>query len=143
MEDCIEANTVNQTEAINDISLGYESRTSILGRKDLVMEGFANIVPATQAKYFSINIGSPITPNWNRDQIFIELPLSTDYEIFIHDPTFFTMNYMIPMALPAIYLRAMANQTNHYYHTIVVTEVKELDLADDQCNADKTYNFQV
>ena len=143
MEDCIEANTVNQTEAINNIFLGYESRTSMLGRKDLLIEGFANIVPATQAKYFSINIGNPITPNWNQDEIFIELPLTTDYEIFIHDPSFFTMNYMIPMALPAIFLKAMVNQTVHYYHTIVMTEVEELDLAEDPCNSDKAYNFQV
>ena len=141
MEECVERNILNQSEVINDVFLGFK-RKSILGRKDLVLEGFANVIPESQAKFFTFNLRDRITPNWDEDQIFIELPYSTNFEIFIHDPTFFTLNY-IPVALPTLYLRVMVNQSESHYYTMVMTEVEELDVAQDPCNRDEKYNFQV
>ena len=83
-----------------------------------------------------------MTSNYDKDQMFIELPYTTNYEIFIHDPTFFTLNF-IPVAIPKLYRGTLVNETKNYAYPMVMTEVQELDLPQDPCNMDKRYNFQV
>ena len=138
--ECIERNTLNQSEVFNDIFLGFKRKMSILRRQDLIVEGFASIF--RQAKYFTINIGGRVTSNYNKDQIFIELPFTTNFEIFIHDPTFFTLNF-IPVAVPKLYRGILVNETKNFVYPMVMTEVQELDLLQDPCTMDKKYNFQV
>ena len=104
------------------------------------MEGFASIFK--QAKYFTINFGGSVTSNYDKDQMFIELPYTTNYEILIHDPTFFTLNF-IPVAIPKLYRGTLVNETKNYAYPLVMSEVQELDLPQDPCNMDKRYNFQV
>ena len=140
MEECIERNTFNQSEVFNDIFLGFKRKVSILRRQDLIVEGFASI--NRQAKYFTVNIGGCVTSNYNEDQIFFELPFTTNYEILIHDPSFFTLNF-IPVAIPKLYRGTLVNETKNYAYPMVMTEVQELDLPQDPCNLDEKYNFQV
>lgn len=113
---------------------------SILRRQDLIVEGLASI--HKQAKYFTINFGGRLTSNYDKDQIFIELPYTTNYEILIHDPNFFTLNF-IPVAIPKVYRGTLVNETKNYAYSMLMTEVQELDLPQDPCNMDKKYNFQV
>ena len=93
-------------------------------------------------KYFTINFGNRVGPNFMEEQIFIELHINNNYDIFVHDPKFFTLNY-IPTALPSLSRTIFLNKTVNHYYKMVMTEVEELDLTDDPCEKDEEYNFQV
>ena len=88
IEECIEKNTVNQSEVIHDVFLGQtpETRVSLLGREGSLVEGFIPVT--TRAKYVTINVVDRITPDYKRHQLFLELLFGHDYEVFIHDPKY-------------------------------------------------------
>ena len=139
IEECIEMNTVNQSELIHDVVFGFAERRSFL-RRGIFLEGFAPLV--SRAKYFTINLGDRITPNWKKDQIFLELLYNNDFELYVHDPKFFAMTW-IPLTIPALLESMLVNKTVKHYYTIVMAEVKELDVPQDPCNDDEEYDFQV
>ena len=143
IDECIEEETVAQSEVINDVFLGHQRR-SLLGRKGLVKEGLAMLVNQKYfiLKYFTINFGNRVGPNFMEEQIFIELHINNNYDIFVHDPKFFTLNY-IPTALPSIFRTILVNESVNHYYKMIMTEVEELDLKDDPCEKDEEYNFQV
>ena len=93
-------------------------------------------------KYFTINFGNRVGPNFMEEQIFIELHINNNYDIFVHDPKFFTLNY-IPTALPSLFRTILVNETVNHYYKMIMTEVEELDLNEDPCEKDEEYNFQV
>ena len=140
IEDCIERNTLNKSEVFKNIFLGYQKQKSILGRKGLIVEGLINNFQ--RAKYFTVNLGDKVTPNFYDDQIYFELLLSGNYDVFIHDPKFFTLTYM-PVAVATIWKALLVNETPSHYYQMLMTEVKELDMAHDPCINDETYDFQV
>ena len=137
--ECIDKNSFNQSELINDIFLGW-NRVSVLGREDLIVEGFAAI--GRRAKYFTVNVGDKIGPDSHKDQLFLELFYNNDCDIYVHDPRFFTLS-SIPDALPALKRQILVNKTESHFYTLVMTEIEELDIAQDPCNNDEKYNFQV
>ena len=146
IDECIEEETVTQSEVINDVFLGHQGK-SLLGRKGLVKEGLAMFVNQVLGKYFTlkyftINFGNRVGLNFMEEQIFIELHINNNYDIFVHDPKFFTLNY-IPTALPSLFRTILVNETVNHYYKMVMTEVEELDLKDDPCEKDEEYNFQV
>ena len=110
---------------------------SLLGREGLIVEGLA---PSTseRAKYFTINVGDRIGPDYQKDELFVALN-SYFYEVFVHDPRFFTLNW-IPVAFPAL---SRWNNFDSHYYSLLLTEVEELNLPQDPCNEDEKYNFQV
>ena len=127
---------------INDVFLGWETnRVSILGRKDLIVEGFTSTI-LSRAKYFTINIGDKIGPDYRKKQLFIEIFYNNNFDLFVHDPRFFTLNY-IPVAFPALQRTVVVNKSESHFYTMVLTEVYELDLTQDPCNKDEKYDFQV
>ena len=141
IEECIEMYAVNQSELIHDVVFGWGSkRRSLLKRSISFVEGLAPI--GSRAKYFTINLGDRITPNWKKDQIFLELLHHNDFELYVHDPKFFAMTW-IPLAIPALFESILVNKTANHYYPIVMAEVKELDLPQDPCNDDEGYDFQV
>ena len=113
---------------------------SLLGREDLIVEGLVPSV-SNQAKYFTINVGDRIGPDYDKDQLFVALNNSI-YEVFVHDPRFFTLNW-IPVAFPALYRAISENKLSRYCYSLLLTEVEELNLPQDPCNEDEKYNFQV
>ena len=139
IEECIEMYAVNQSELIHDVVFGFAERRSFL-RRGIFLEGFAPLV--SRAKYFTINLGDRITPNWKKDQIFLELLYNNDFELYVHDPKFFAMTW-IPLAIPALHESILVNKTANHYYPIVMTEVEELNLPQDPCNDGEEYNFQV
>ena len=139
IEECIEKNSVNQSELINDIFLGWK-RESILEREGLIVEGFATI--SKRAKYFTINAGDRIGPDYHKEQLFIEIFYNNDCDIFVHDPKFFTLNF-IPLGLPALQGQLIVNNSESHFYPTVMTEVEELNLPQDPCNKDEKYDFQV
>ena len=125
---------------INDVFLGWDTnRASLLGREDLIIEGLAPFV-SNRAKFFTINFGDRIGPDYRKEQLFVEL--FDDFDVFVHDPKFFTVNY-IPVALPALQRTIVVNKFESHFYTLVMTEVYELDLTQDPCNTDEKYDFQV
>ena len=116
------------------------NRVSLLRREGLIVEGF--VTATSRAKYFTINIGDLIGPDYSKDQLFLELYQNTNFEVSVHESQFFTRNY-IPVALPTLQLTANVNTTkkNHLY-TMISSEVEELNLSQDPCHEDKNYNFQ-
>ena len=122
--------------------LGWDvdTRVSLLEKEDLIDEGLATIT--SRAKYFTINVEERIGPDYRKEQLFIELSYNHNFEIFVHDPRFFTLNY-IPVAFPALQRTLLVNTTESHFYAMVMTEVDELDLAQDPCNQDKEYNFKV
>ena len=140
IEDCIERNTLNKSEVFNNIFLGLKKQKSVLGRKGLVVEGLINNFQ--RAKYFTVDLRDNVTPTFEEDEILFEILLSGNYDVFIHDPKFFTFTYM-PMSVPIIWKALLVNETANYYYQMLMTEVKELDMAHDPCINDETYDFQV
>ena len=120
--------------------MGWGTRTSLLGREDLIIEGFATI--GLRAKYFTINIGDRIGPDYSKDQLFLELYHKNNFGVFVHDPRFFTLNH-IPVALPTLQRTVRVNTTENVLYTMISTVVEELNLPQDPCDEDKKYNFQV
>ena len=123
---------------INDVFLGWNG-SSLHGREDLIEEGLAPTIES-RAKYFTINVGGTIGPDYKKEQLFVELLYNGSYEVFIHDPRFFILNY-IPVALPTLF-RTVAVVENHFY-PMVLTVVEELNVPQDPCNEDEKYNLQV
>ena len=113
---------------------------SVLGRDDLIVEGFAAI--GRRAKYFTVNVGDKIGPDYHKDQLFLEIFYNNDCDVYVHDPRFFTLT-SIPDALPALKRQILVNKTESHFYTLVMTEVEELDIAQDPCNDAEKYNFQV
>ena len=142
IEECIEKNTVNQSEVIHDVFLGQtpETRVSLLGRKGSLVEGFIPVT--TRAKYVTINVVDRITPDYKRHQLILELLYNHDYEVFIHDPKYFIVNW-IPFAFPFFYQNINVNKTIKHFYATVMVDVEELNISDDPCNTDEDYNFQV
>ena len=138
IEDCIEGNTLNKSEVFKNIFLGLKKQKSVLGRKGLIVEGLINNYE--RAKYFTVNLRDNVTPTFEEDEILFEILLSGNYDVFIHDPKFFTLSYM-PM--PTIWKALLADETPGYYYQMLMTQVKELDMAHDPCINDETYDFQV
>ena len=114
----------------------------MLGQEDLIKEGLAILGSPAPAKFFTIDVGKRVGPDFNKDQLFIELHLHRNYKIFIHDPKFFTLNYLIT-ALPSLQRDIFVDNTECHYYAMVMTEVEELDLEADPCKKDGEYNFQV
>ena len=87
IDDCIEESTVNRSDLIHDVFMGWNgSRESMLGQEDLIKEGLAILGSSPPAKFFTIDVGKRVGPDFNKDQLFIELHLHRNYKIFIHDP---------------------------------------------------------
>ena len=114
---------------------------SILGREDLIVEGFGGST-ARRAKYFTVNVGVRIGPDYHTKQLFLEISYNNDCNVYVHDPRFFTMT-SIPVALPALKRQILVNTTESHFYALVMTEVEELELAQDPCNNAEKYNFQV
>ena len=114
---------------------------SILGRKDLIVEGFTSTI-LSRAKYFTINVRDKIGPDYRKMQLFIEIFYNNNFDLFVHDPRFFTLNY-IPVAFPALQRTVVVNKSESHFYKMVLTEVYELDLTQDPCNKDEKYDFQV
>ena len=82
------------------------------------------------------------------DQLFITFDYEHVKRIYIHDPNFFIQNNN-PIGLPSsIYIGQIdPNKSANHYHrlalTVRVTEVQELNVAEDPCEESQHYSFQV
>ena len=138
LEDCIRNNTFRQGEVIKDVILGFTAKRSIMKQENLITEDF---LTAWDGILFGVNLNKKIGPNDSLDQLYVFLATSLMYQVFIHDPNYFIVNEN-PAGLPSIMLELNPNISSNYYYRISLTEMEELDLPEDPCNFDPTYNFQ-
>ena len=63
---------------VSHIFLGW-GRSSLLGREGLIIERLATI--DSRGKYFTINFGDRIGPDYHKEQLFVELFYNTNKKI--------------------------------------------------------------
>ena len=91
---------------------------------------------------YTLNYTENINPAWRTSQMILVLYHHFSYyKIYIHDPNYFIINYSPD--LPTIGdFDFNPNETAPFFKRLALTEVEELDLAEDPCNTDPDYNFQ-
>ena len=81
-----------------------------------------------------------MTPDYQNDEIFLILRHNYLYTIYLHDENYFwatDSTYSVPLIL----IKLNPNTTVSHYYQIVLTEVEELNLPEDPCDAQPFYNF--
>ena len=134
---CIETNTLNLSESLEGILLGYGKKQKISLDENVVSEDFTSVWAGRQ---YTLELPLKIGPDYLEDQ-FILLLAQRIVHIYIHDPGFFIVNSN-PVGPPAerIIFDVKANASN-FYQSIGLTEMEELDVPADPCNDDHSYNF--
>jgi hypothetical protein len=139
-EQCVNEETYDRTEFMEDAFLGYagSSRSSLMN----------NSLWTEDLSY--MDLGRSFTANFNwagsicnqsQDQLSLFLNKTLLYNIYIHDPDYFLVNYN-PVGLPSLYLTINPTKSFNFYETMVMTEHHEMNLPSDPCVEDTSYNFQ-
>ena len=133
--ECINRKAFNRTEVVSDAIIGFISKTSLGWLEDLTeMEEFG--------KTYTFDINRNIGTDWRTDQIFLLFGFDLVYDIFIHDPNFFILNYN-PNGLPSLYIKIQPNASFNHYNKLSLTEHHEMNSGGDPCEEDPAYSFQV
>ena len=142
LKDCIVNNTFGKEEVFKDVLLGYSSRKSLLNSTAKRL-WTVDLTRSWYGRVYTLNIPQKIGPNDQTDQLFITFDYERVKRIWIHDPRFFIQNSN-PVGLPSTkYIKVYPNTTANHYYRLALTEVEELDVAEDPCNTDPQYSLQV
>ena len=155
-EEFIEEHTFKRHDAIKDVLWGYDSK-SIMSN-NLVHEDYTM---TWQGKFFFVNVSRTMTPTQNA-RLSLALSHSFVFQIFIHDPDFFEINYQ--PTFPAILKTIKPTMEFNQYHSLLLTEVclhvwctyvrlpqiqtllfkqvHDLNLPNNPCNSESSYNFR-
>ena len=142
VEDCIKKNTFSQEDVLHDIIFGFRKRKSmedlsLMNNKSfLINEDFAAFF---FGRYYTFNLEMKLNTFRGKTQLFISLYQNFTYQLFIYDPKFFVLSSS--PALPTIQKTLNPNTASNSWHFLKLTEVEELDTADDPCNDDLNYDF--
>ena len=139
IEECIEKNTLNQSEMIKRVVSGFYHRNEIKLTEAILSEGF---VRTWGGRYYTLNLPLKFGPSYH-SELFICLNTGLTYKLSIHDPDYFLLNQN-PNALPtrSKKFRTTMKSTTSWYYRLELTEVNKLDLPSSPCNNDPSYNFQ-
>ena len=124
VEDCIDKNTYSRSSALKDVLWGFNANNSILS-DGLVGEDFTMM---WQGKFFSFYAKKTMFSDQdnvhNSTRLSLVLGSGFTYQIFIHEPDFFEINYkpIFPAILKTV--NPGGNNFNHFYN-LVLTEVRE------------------
>ena len=140
VEDCIKKNTFSQEDVLHDIILGFGKNKdwSIMNNKSfLINEDFAAFF---FGRYYTFKLETKLNTYKGKTQLFVSLYRNFTYQLFIYDPKFFVSSGS--PTLPTIQKTLNPNTTSSSLHFLKLTEVEELNTADDPCNDDPNYVFQ-
>ena len=140
MERCIVRQTYDQNEIIKDVILGYVAKQSLINFT-LALTLTEDLPASWNGRTYTLNIPNKMGPDDKTDQIFVVLEKYLSYRILIHDPSFFVTN--TNPSLPINRIKGDAETSPNYFYRLVLTEVQELDIEEDPCNAKIDYNFLV
>ena len=96
IEDCLEENTLNRSDLLKNVVLGFHNREKIELRQEFLSEDFTSV---WAGRYFTLNLPLKIGPNYSKDQLFFSLHSNLTFTVFVHDPDYFLFN-LNPIALP-------------------------------------------
>ena len=138
VEDCMLVKSHNLSYLLKDVMLGYSKRDMQNLSKHVVMEDFS---VSWVGRVFTINLPLRIGPDYNEHQFYLLLaPNYTNVQLYFHDPRYFIVNDN-PFGLPTLFTKFDARTVGNHYHKLALTEVNELDVPEDPCNSDQSYNF--
>ena len=140
IEHCLERDTLNRSEVLRRVIIGWTRKKEINVTQENIREDFTSNYAG---RYFTLDLPMKIGPEAHEDQLFLELNTNQTYSVFIHDPQYFLYN-MNPIALPTTMKRftAKAIMPNSWYYKLELAEVKRLNLPSSPCIEDPSYNFQ-
>ena len=122
VEECIDDHTYNRSDALKDVLWGFDPNNSILS-DGLIGEDFTMM---WQGKFFSYYAQKTMVADddgINGTRLSLVLGFGLTFQIFIHDPDFFEINYR---PIFPVVLKTFNPETdyNHYYN-LALTEVRE------------------
>ena len=124
---CILEGTYNFSDVIKDAHIGFTEYESLMDpsfwREDFTCTYYG--------RYFTLNTGRRITPNYEVDQIFLHLQKEFNYKMFIYHQKFFVPNTNI-LSFPVIIKDVSSSMGSHYWN-LAVTERFELNNPNDPC----------
>ena len=128
IESCIEENTFNLTELVDDVTCAGSILDKVSWKKDLThtWPGMCYTM---------------VPPDNTCTTIRIYLNSSKSFIVFIHDITFYIYNYN-PQAIPMTTWILNKKKKRFTRLSIVETRMTELNTLDDSCQEDPTYDFQ-
>ena len=134
-ERCIDSHTLNRSELLDSVMLGFMRRKIL----NLSTEGlYEDFTVLFAGRYFVLNSSLIITPNFREDQIFLQFHRRHLISIFLHDPNFFLFNSnMKSLILRKFETKAEQSQ----YISFELIEVNELNVPSDPCEVAPGYQF--
>ena len=106
IEDCFEKNTLNRSDILKSVTLGYIRQQKINVTQEFLTEDFTT---SWFGRYFTLNLPLKIGPNDWEDQIFLGLNTNLTCTVFVHDP-----EYFMPMRLNMRSYRGIQQITKSY-----------------------------
>ena len=135
VEECIKANTYNQSQTLSDVIMGFTRRKSFSGVKDVFKEDYIGA-----NRLFTFKLNSTMGTDGNQDQLFLVLFPDFVYTIYIFDPEYYLFSTN-PVALPTLMTQFDTRTTLSQYYRLDMTEVNELNIPEDPCDAEPETNF--
>ena len=143
VEDCIKKNTFTQEDVLHDVIFGFSRRQSMENFSLMNNESFLineDFSAFFWGRYYTFDLKRKLNTSKLKTQLFVSLYSNFTYQLFIYDPKFFILSGS--PSLPTIQKTLNPSATSNSWHFLKLTEVEELDTADDPCNDDPNYDFQ-
>ena len=141
IELCLKRYTLNRSEMLRRVIIGWKRKREINLTDENVKEDFTLNYPG---RYYTLDLPMKIGPDDDEDQIFLELNTNLSYTLFIHDPEYFFVYNVNPIALPTktITFTASDRKPNAWFYRLELAKVNKLNLPSNPCIDDPSYNFQ-
>ena len=121
VEECIETHTFSREDVLKDILWGFDPNNSIL-TEGLVSEDFTM---DWQGKFFSFEVPRTMVSDDDgkiSTRLSLVLGFNMTFQIFLHDPNFFEMNYR-PI-FPVILKSFNPEKDYSQFYNLIMTEVR-------------------
>ena len=124
---CIVEGTYDLADVVKHSHIGFISNESLMD-PSLWREDFTNTF---YGRLLTLSLDRRITPDYDRDEIFLHLQKNLSYTIFIYHSQFFVLNTNI-LSFPVI-IKDVSNSMGSHYWNLAVTERLELNHPNDPC----------
>ena len=140
IEHCLERDTLNRSEILRRVIIGWKRQKEIHLTQENLREDFTLNYAG---RYYTLDLPMKIGPDDHEDELFLELNINLTYTVLIHDRDYFLYNTN-PIALPTTPKRFSAKDRMHnsWFYRLELAEVNRLNLPSSPCIEDPSYNFQ-
>ena len=143
IETCIENNSLNSSDILKGVMLGFEGSglhsVSFNLTKEMITE---DSTEHWSGRHYVLNLPLTIGPGDEDGQVYLLLSkdIKFPYQIFLHDPKFFIFSDN-PIAFPMEVRVFEANSSNSHLYRLNLIQMNELNVPSDPCNTDPDFNF--